>query len=151
MYIQEVRRLLDLCNLDCNVDKDKLIRNSIIARINSTKANQQCILKGSNLSLEDCIKICQMEDATHRQVQALHPESSDCSDSTQSTRSQTSLSTSEAGEATAATEAEVGPTGVGDPSRATGPDPGKTTSTVQPLCVNTVGEPHTTLGKSAGP
>ena len=69
----------------------------------------------------------------------------------QSTRFQTSLSTSEAGEATTATEAEAGPTGVGDPSGATGPNPGKTTSTVQPLCVNTVGEPHTTLGKSAGP
>ena len=27
MYIQEVRRLVDLCNLDCNADKEKLIRN----------------------------------------------------------------------------------------------------------------------------
>ena len=73
-YIQEVRRLVYLCNLDCNIDKDKLIRNSIIAGINSTKAYQQCILKGSSLSREDCIKICQMEDATCRQVQALCPE-----------------------------------------------------------------------------
>ena len=82
-YIQDVRRLVDLCNLDCNADKDKLIRNSVIAGINSTKAYQQCISKGSSLSLEDCIKICQIEDATHRQVQTLHPESSsDCSDST---------------------------------------------------------------------
>ena len=83
MYIQEVRRLVDLCNLDCNADKEKLIRNSIIAGINSTKAYQQCISKGSSLSLEDCIKICQIEDATHRQLQMLHPESSsDFSDST---------------------------------------------------------------------
>ena len=82
MYIQEVRRLADLCNLDCQADKDKLIRNSIIAGINSTKAYQQCISKDSSLSLVDCIKICQMEDATHRQVQALCPGSSDCSDST---------------------------------------------------------------------
>ena len=37
-YIQEIRRLADLCNLDCTADKDKLIRNSIIAGINSTKA-----------------------------------------------------------------------------------------------------------------
>ena len=82
-YIQEVRRLVDLCNLDCNADKDKLIRNSVIAGINSTKAYQQCILKGCSLRLEDCIKICQIEDATCRQVQTLHPESStDCSDST---------------------------------------------------------------------
>ena len=30
IYIQDVRRLVDLCNLDCNDEKDKLIRNSII-------------------------------------------------------------------------------------------------------------------------
>ena len=77
-YIQEVRRLVDLCNLDCNADKEKLIRNSIIAGV-----YQQCIPKGSSLGLEDCIKICQIEDATCRQVQRLCPESSsDCSDST---------------------------------------------------------------------
>ena len=70
-YIQEVRRLTDLCNLDCTADKDKLIRNSIIAGINSTKAYQQCISKGSSLRLDDCIKICHIEDATWRQVQAL--------------------------------------------------------------------------------
>ena len=81
-YIQEVRRLVDLCNLDCNADKDKLIRNSIIAGVNSTKAYQQCISKGSSLNLKDCIKICQRGDATCRQVQALCLESSDCSDST---------------------------------------------------------------------
>ena len=73
MYVQEVRRLVDLCYLDCSADKDKLIRNSIIAGINSTKACQQCISKGSRLSLDDCIKICQMDDATRRQVQALCP------------------------------------------------------------------------------
>ena len=83
MYIQEVRRLVDVCNLDCNADKEKLIRNSIIVGINSTKAYQQCISKGSSLSLQDFIKIYQIEDATHRQVQTLCPESSsDCSDST---------------------------------------------------------------------
>ena len=91
-----------------------------------------------------------MDDATHRQVQALL-QSSDCSDSTQYTRSQTSLSTTGAGEPTVATGAEAGPTEVGDPSRALGPDPSKTTSTVQPLCVNIVGQPQTTPGKNAGP
>ena len=70
-YIQEVRRLVDLCNLDCSAEKDKLIRNSIIAGINGTKAYQQCILKGFSLSLDDCIKICQMEDATCRHIQTL--------------------------------------------------------------------------------
>ena len=69
----------------------------------------------------------------------------------QYTRSQTSLSTTKAGEPTVATGAEAGPTEVGDPSRATGPDPGKTTGTVWPLCVNIVGEPHTTPDKNAEP
>ena len=71
----------------------------------------------------------------------------------QYTKSQTSLSlnTTEAGQSTMATGAEVGPTGLGDPSRATGPNPGKTTGTIQPLCVNIVGEPHITPDKSAEP
>ena len=82
-YIQEVRRMVDLCNFACVGDcKDRLIRNSIVAGLSSTKAYQQCISKGSNLSLNECIKICQTEDATRRQVQALRPESTDCSDST---------------------------------------------------------------------
>ena len=71
-YIQEVRRVVDLCNFACVGDcKDRLIRNLIVAGLSSTKAYQQCILKGSNLTLNECIRICQTEDATRRQVQAL--------------------------------------------------------------------------------
>ena len=82
-YIQEVRRMVELCNFVCVGDcKDRLIRNSIVAGLSSTKAYQQCISKGSNLTLNECIRICQTEDATCRQVQALRPESTDCSDST---------------------------------------------------------------------
>ena len=73
-FILEVRRLAELCNLACNGDIDKLIRNCIVAGITSTKAYQQCISKGSSLTLSECIKICQMEDTTHRQVQILRPE-----------------------------------------------------------------------------
>ena len=69
----------------------------------------------------------------------------------QFTKSHTNLSTRGAGEATVATGAEAGPTGMGDPPGAAGPDQGKTTGTVQPLCANTVGEPHTTQDKSAEP
>ena len=69
----------------------------------------------------------------------------------QYTRSQTNLSTTGAGEPTVATGVEVGHTEAGDPFGATGPDPGKTTGTVQPLCVNIVGEPHTTSDKNAEP
>ena len=82
-YIQEVRRVVDLCNFTCVGDcKDRLIRNSIVAGLSSTKAYQQTISKGSNLTLNECIRICQTEDATCRQVQALRPESTDCTDST---------------------------------------------------------------------
>ena len=81
--IQEVRRIVDLCNFTCLGDcKYRLTRNSIVAGLFSTKAYQQCISKGSSLTLSKCIKICQTEDATCRQVQALCPESTDCTDST---------------------------------------------------------------------
>ena len=71
-YIQEVRRVVDLCNFACVGDcKDRLIRNSIVAGLSSTKAYQQCISKGSSLTLNECIRICETEDATCRQVQAL--------------------------------------------------------------------------------
>ena len=82
-YIQEVRRVVDLCNFACVGDcKDRLIRNSIVAGLSSTKAYQQCISKGSSLTLNECIRICQTEDATSRQVQALQPESAECTVST---------------------------------------------------------------------
>ena len=71
-YIQEVRRVVDLCNFVCVGDcKDRLIRNSIMAGLSSTKAYQQCISKGSSLTLNECIKICQTEGATRMQVQVL--------------------------------------------------------------------------------
>ena len=73
-FILEVRRLAELCNLACNRDKEKLIRNCLVAGITIMKAYQQCITKGSSLTLSECIKICQMEDAMHRQVQTLKPE-----------------------------------------------------------------------------
>ena len=83
VYIQEVRRVVDLCNLGCLGDcKDRLIRRYIVAGLNSTKVYQQCISKVSSLTLNEYIKICQVEDATCMQVQTLHPRSSDCMDST---------------------------------------------------------------------
>ena len=55
-YIQGVRRVVDLCNFNCVGDcKDRLIRNSIVAGLNSTKAYQQCISKGFSLTLNECI------------------------------------------------------------------------------------------------
>ena len=81
--IQEVRRVVDLCNFNCAGDcKDRLTRNSIVEGLNSTKAYQQCISKGSSFILNEYIRICQTEYATQRQDQALCPESSDCNNST---------------------------------------------------------------------
>ena len=64
-YIQKVRRVVDLCNFNCVGDcKDRLIRNFIVLGLNSTKAYQQCISKGSSLTLNECIKIargCHMQ------------------------------------------------------------------------------------------
>ena len=54
----------------------------------------------------------------------------------QYTESQTSLNTTKAGQLTAATGNRGRPHRVGDSSGATGPNPGKTTGTVQPLCAN---------------
>ena len=69
VYIQKVRSIVDLCNFNCVEDcKDRLNKNSIMAVLNSTKAYQQCICKGSSLTLNECIKICQTEDAICRQV-----------------------------------------------------------------------------------
>ena len=66
-YIQEVRRVVDLCNFTCVGDcMDRLIRNSSAACLSSTKAYQQCISKGSSLSLGECIRICQTEYGTSR-------------------------------------------------------------------------------------
>ena len=46
------------------------------------QAYQQCISECSSLTLNECIKSCQTEDATCIQVQVLHPESTDYADST---------------------------------------------------------------------
>ena len=60
VYIQEVRRAVDLCKFNWVGDcKDRMIQNSIMAGLNSTKAYQQRISKGSILTLNECIIICQ--------------------------------------------------------------------------------------------
>ena len=149
-YIQEVRRVVDLCNFSCLGDcKDRLIRKSIMAGVNSTKAYQQCILKGSSLTLDECIKICQTEDATHRPVQALCSESTDCTDSTsihkiaQYAQQQGRCTSRSRG---AFSGSRHGPRGnLGGPSFR-----GKNTGTVLRLCVKTVASSPTNPEKNAG-
>ena len=71
-FIREARRLAELCN-NPN-DQDKLIRDMIVSPVHSLKAYQKCI-DAKDLSLQDWINICQVEDAIRMQVQECRPES----------------------------------------------------------------------------
>ena len=55
-FIQEARRLAELCNYPN--DKDRLIRDTIVSGIRNLRAYQKC-LDTKDLSLQDCITICQ--------------------------------------------------------------------------------------------
>ena len=70
--IWEARRLAELCNHPN--DQDRLIRDTIVSGIWSLRAYQKC-LDTKDLSLQDCITICQAEDAIRMQVQDCKPES----------------------------------------------------------------------------
>ena len=65
-FIYEERRLAELCNHPN--DQDRLIRDTIVSGI------QKCI-DSKDLSLKDCINICQAEDAIRMQVLECRPES----------------------------------------------------------------------------
>ena len=151
-YIQEVRRVVVLCNFTCvGGCKDRLIRNFIVAGLSSTKVYQQCISKGSSFSLSECIKICQTEDATCSQVQALCLESTDCGDSTSIHKltkyPQQQGRPSYRGRGASGVAGPV--TGVAKPQ---GPGPrGKNTDTVLRLHANSVVQTLTSSGKSVEP
>ena len=63
-FIREARRLAELCNY--RNDQDMLIRDTIVSGIHSLTAYQKCI-DTKDLSLQDCINICQVEDAIRMQ------------------------------------------------------------------------------------
>ena len=71
-FICEARRLAELYNYP-NA-KDRLIRNTIVSGIQSLRAYQKCI-DAKDLSLQDCINICQAEDTMRMQVLECRPES----------------------------------------------------------------------------
>ena len=71
-FIHEARRLAELCNYPN--DKDRLIRDTIVSGIQSLRAYQKCI-DAKDLSLQDCINICQVEDVVRMQVLECRPES----------------------------------------------------------------------------
>ena len=71
-FIWEARGLAELCNYPNN--QDRLIRDAIVSRIQRLRAYQKCI-DTKDLSLHDCINICQAEDAIRMQVLECWPES----------------------------------------------------------------------------
>ena len=72
-FIKEARRLAELCNYPN--DQDRLVvRDMIVSGIHSLRGYQKCI-DTKDLSLQDCINICQAEDAIRMQVQECRPES----------------------------------------------------------------------------
>ena len=71
-FIREARRLAELCNYPNN--QNRLIRDTIVSGVHSLRAYQKCI-DTKDLSLQDCINICQVEDAIRMQVQECRPES----------------------------------------------------------------------------
>ena len=71
-FIRETRRLAELCNYPNN--QDRLIRDMIVSGVYSLRAYQKCI-DVKDLSPQDCINICQAEDAIRMQVQECRPES----------------------------------------------------------------------------
>ena len=142
--------MVDLCNFSCGGDcKDRLIRNSIVAGLSSTKAYQQCISKGSNLTLNECIRICQTEDATRRQVQALRQSLQTVMIVPRYTTSMNSPKHAP-GQASGAGE-DTDPTGAAGPAREAAQDPGETTGTVLRLHVITVANGPTKPERSAKP
>ena len=70
-FICEVRRLTELCSY-LN-DKNRLIRDTIVSGIQGLTAYQKCI-DSKDLSLQDCISICQAEDAIRMQILECRPE-----------------------------------------------------------------------------
>ena len=70
-FIWEARRLAELCNYPNN--QEWLIRDTIVSGVYSLRTYQKCI-DAKDSSLQDCINICQAEDAIRMQVQECRPE-----------------------------------------------------------------------------
>ena len=81
-FIQEARRLAELCNYPN--DQYRLIRDTIVSGVYSLRAYQKCI-DTKDLSPQDCINICQVEDIIRMQVQECRTESVNLIQSAQTT------------------------------------------------------------------
>ena len=81
-FIWEARRQAELCNYPN--DQDRLIRDLIVSGVYSLRAYQKCI-DTKDLSLQDCINICQVKDTIRMQVQESRPDSVNSIQSAQTT------------------------------------------------------------------
>ena len=81
-FIKEARRLAELFNYPN--DQDRLIRETMVSGIHSLRAYQKCI-DTKDLSIQNCINICQVEDAIRMQVLECRPESVNSIQSAQTT------------------------------------------------------------------
>ena len=82
-FICEAGRLAELYNYPNNMDI--LIRDTMVSGIQSLRAYQKCI-NAKDLGLQDCINICQAEDAIRMQVLECRPESVKSMQSAQTTK-----------------------------------------------------------------
>ena len=82
-FICEAGRLAELYNYPNNMDI--LIRDTMVSGIQSLRAYQKCI-NAKDLGLQDCINICQAEDAVRMQVLECRPESVKSMQSAQTTK-----------------------------------------------------------------
>lgn len=71
-FIVAARKLVKECNYP--TDGDRLLRDTIVSGINSKTAYTKCIDKGSDLTLEEALKIVQNEEDVKRQVELTRPE-----------------------------------------------------------------------------
>ena len=69
-FIREAIRLAEICNYPN--DQDRPIRDTIVYGIHSVRAYQKCT-DTKDLSLQDCINICRVEDTIRMQVLECRP------------------------------------------------------------------------------
>ena len=66
-----------MCACNYGTETNRLLHDIIVSGIKSDKAYSQCITKGNELTLQECIVICKNVDATDRQMKACSKDKKD--------------------------------------------------------------------------
>ena len=74
-YINEATRLVHACNY--GTETNRLLCDIIVSGIRTDKAYSQCITKGNDLTLQECIEICKNVNAMDRQMKAFRKDKED--------------------------------------------------------------------------